>query len=139
MSTKHNKKRYQATPKPPHPIVATGRVSLLHYDDDEAALCAPKKGDMRASPSTPELHNGLTTGAYNATGFEGYFRLEIYSGDVWLPVVLQSVFPGREHYYSKHDRSIDVYALLVPMLAALQGRCFTRTYREHYTLEENDA
>ncbi len=138
MPTKHNKKRYQATPKPTHPIVISGRVFLMYQDDEDMEKAA--RGDLRLHPSTKELHD-VYQGSYDTTGFDGYFRVDVCSGKDWLPVILQSLFPGREHHFGKHECAIDVYEMIKPQLEALRGRTLERTYREHYELadEVSDA
>lgn len=133
MSTKRNKKRYQATPKPTHPIVLSGVVYLMYRDEElmERAM----KGDVLAYPSTKELHD-VYRGSYDVTGFDGYFRIDVYNGKEWLPVVLQSFFPGREHHFGKHECAIDVFEMLLPLLQGLNGRTVERKYREHYELAD---
>jgi hypothetical protein len=131
--TKHNKKRYQATLKPTHPIELSGRVFLMYRDEE--LMERADKGDLLAYPSTKELHD-VYQGSYDVTGFDGYFRIDVYNGKEWLPVVLQSLFPKREHYFGKHECAIDVYEMIVPILAEFKGRTVERKYREHYELAD---
>lgn len=136
MPTKHNKKRYQREEKPLKPIVLSGNV-FLEYVDDEA-LAKPAKGDVKMFASCKELHTTYL-GAYEYTGFVGYFKVDVFDGYDWKPVILSELFPGREHYFSKSECPIDTYRLCAEIIARLKGRSLKRTYREHYELMDEDS
>lgn len=129
---KRNKIRYQSKPKERKPIVMTGLV-LLQFRDDEAAEQAVR-GDLLIYPQNDALQT-TRMGEYEGTGFSGYFKIDVCDGKSWCPVVLNEVFPDREHHFGKSDRPIDVYALCLPLLVAMKGRNLLRIYREHYELE----
>lgn len=136
MPTKHNKKRYQAKAKPKKTLVLTGTVYLMFRDDGQYETMA-KSGDLLVYPSCEPLHT-VRQGEYDATGFVGYFKVDICDGRQWLPVLLNDIFDGREHHFSKYDCPSDVYALCEERLQSLTGRALERTYREHYSLVEAD-
>lgn len=130
---KRNKIRYQSRPKDRPSIVLTGKVYLRHRDEDE--IQGAVKGDLLAHPANDAL-NSHRLGEYDATGFSGYFRLDVFDGRTWQPVTLVEVFPGREHYFSKSECPIDTFALCESLLKQLAGRNLTRSYREHYELAD---
>ena len=130
---KRNKIRYQSKPKDKVTLVATGTLYLKYEDDD--AMDAAKKGDLLVFPCNDAL-NTTRQGDYGSTGFSGYFKVDIFEGNVWCPVLLTGVFPDKQHYFSKSECPIDTYNLCAETLLALAGRVFVRTYREHYELEE---
>lgn len=136
MPTKHNKKHYQAAPVRRVAIMLTGKNFLRYRDEEEIALA--EKGDTLFFPCSDAL-NGVHVGAYDRTGFAGYFKVDVYDGREWRPVILQSLFPGREHYFSKKECSIDTFNLCADIVTRLKGREVVRTYREHYGLEDADA
>lgn len=131
MPTKHNKKRYQREDKPKKLITLSGQI-FLAYEDDEA-IAAAKKGDIKCFASCRELHEQYQ-GAYEYTGFTGFFKLDVYDGYAWKPVVLSEIFPDREHYFTKSECPIDTYRICKEKLQALKGRQLMRTYREHFEL-----
>ena len=129
---KHNKIRYQIKEKPKATITLTG-VVLLQYVDDEAALHAGK-GDLLVYPQNEALHS-TRIGEYDSNGFSGYFKVDISDGKTWQPLLLNEIFQHRENHFGKSERPIDTYNLCSEILAALAGKTVTRTYREHYHLE----
>ncbi len=133
MGGKRNKIRYTSTPKPRIAIVLTGDIYLRYVDDDKIELA--RKGDLQVFPCNEALTT-VRQGDYRSTGFAGYFKVDVYDGKEWQPVILQEVFTGREHYFSKTECPIDTYAICHDVLKALAGRCLVRKYREHYELEE---
>ena len=130
---KRNKIRYQAKAKPKVSIVLTGKVYLKYVDDD--AIEVAKRGDMLVYPQNDAL-NSTRLGDYDATGFVGYFKVDVFEGNVWCPMHINDIFPQREHHFSKTECPIDTYHLCEEILCALAGRSLVRTYREHYELEE---
>lgn len=133
---KRNKIRYQSTPKTPVIIVASGNVYLLYVDDD--AIAAAQKGDMMVYPFNDAL-NSTALGAYDRTGFSGYFKVDICDGKKWCPVLVQEIFPDNMHYFSKKERPEDTYALCREILTGWAGKPFARTYREHYAPGSDEA
>lgn len=135
--SRKRKKTYQSEQKPQKLITITGEVGLLYVDQEQ--LKNPALGDLGVFPNCDELH--MDDGeSYYALGFNGYFRVDVWDGKKWCPVVLSEVFPGREHYFSKKDMPIDVYERCKDILLDLDGEKLLRTYREHYELfEEEDA
>lgn len=129
MPTKHNKKRYQSTPKPTKLLTLTGVVFLMYREEE----IDPKPGDLILFPSCDELHT-LRMGDYGNTGVSGYFKADIYDGKDWCPLLINDFFPDREHHFSKYERPIDTFALCEEKFIACKGTQVKRTYREHYTL-----
>ena len=127
---KKNKIRYTATPKIRAGITLTGNVYLQYRDEDKAESV---RGDLLVFAECKQLHTNYLA-EYERTGFTGYFRVDVYDGKDWQPVILNEIFEHREHHFSRTDRPIDTYTLCREMLAALKGRELTRTYREHYEL-----
>lgn len=129
---KRNKIRYQSKEKPKVSITLTGTVYLKYVDDE--AIETPLRGDLLVYPQNDAL-NSTRLGDYDSTGFVGYFKADVFEGNVWCPVLLTEIFLHREHHFSKTECPIDTYALCADILKALQGRTLTRTYREHYELD----
>jgi len=130
---KRNKIRYQSKQKDPVIITLTGNV-YLRYEDEEAIESA-HKGDLLVYPCNDAL-NSTRQGDYYSTGFSGYFKVDVFEGNVWCPIIMTTVFPANEHHFGKKECPIDTYRLCLDMLKALAGRRLTRTYREHYELED---
>jgi len=131
---KHNKVRYQSKPKARVAITLTG-VVFLQYADEEKMADA-KKGDLLLYPYNDALHTNRF-GEYEATGFTGYFKLDVHDGNTWKPVLLADIFTSQEHYFSKKERPLDTYNLCAELLRARAGQALTRTYREHYQPENS--
>ncbi len=130
------KKAYQSKDRPAKELVLTGNV-YLRYEDDEA-IASAVKGDVVVYPVNDSL-NGPRLGAYDETGFVGYFKAEVFDGASWCLVRLNEIFPNKEHHFSKKERPRDTYALCADILNALKGKTLLRTYREHYDLSEHAA
>lgn len=135
MPTKHNKKRYQRELKPQPKIELSGAVYLQYRDAEE--IEAAKKGDLQFMPCADALHT-TRQGDYWSTGIAGYFKLDVFDGKNWQPVILTSIFDHRENYFSKSECSIDTFELCAGIVRAIKGKELIRTYREHYTLHEAD-
>jgi hypothetical protein len=131
---KRNKIRYQSKPKDPVIITLTGNV-FLRYEDEEA-IDKAVRGDLLVYPCNDAL-NSNRQGDYTSTGFTGYFKVDVFEGNVWCPLILTTVFPGNEHHFGKKECPIDTYGLCAEILKAMAGRQLVRTYREHYELEED--
>lgn len=129
---KRNKVRYTASPKSRVAIVLNGNV-YLQYRDDELAQSV--KGDLLVFAECKQLHTNYLA-EYEQTGFTGYFKVDVFDGKDWQPVILNDIFDHHEHHFCKTERPIDTYNLCREMLQKLAGRSLTRTYREHYELEE---
>lgn len=129
MPTKHNKKRYTRNDKPKVLIACTGAVYLEYRDEEE--ISAAVKGDLKLFPSVEALRT-IHQGDYERTGFAGYFRVDVFDGRAWQPVLLSTLFPEREHYFSKSERPIDTFTLCAELLSAMQPLTLERRYREHY-------
>lgn len=123
---------YTATPKRRVEIVLTGNVYLQYVDDE--AVEQTKKGDLLAYAECKQLHTNYLA-QYGQTGFTGYFKVDVYDGAEWQPVILSGIFDAHEHHFSRTERPIDTYNLCRDLLTALSGRLLVRTYREHYELE----
>jgi hypothetical protein len=130
---KRNKVRYQVKSKPKVSIIITGTVYLKYIDDE--AIETPLRGDFLVYPQNDAL-NTTRQGDYESTGFSGYFKVDVFEGNVWCPVLLNDIFPDREHHFSKSECPIDTFQLCGETLVGLAGRSLVRTYREHYELEE---
>lgn len=128
---KRNKIRYQSKPKPAVEIALTGRVHLQFQDEE--ALAQAQKGDLMlyAKYETPAAYEEET---YYGVGKAGYFKVDVHDGKNWQPVLLNDIFPSREHHFSKKERPIDCYEICRGLLEKLQGKPLLRTYREHFTL-----
>lgn len=124
---------YTSEIKTPKTITLTGRI-FLQYRDDEAVE-SNMKGDLLVFAECKQLHTNHLA-EYGRTGFSGYFKVDVFDGDEWQPVVLNEIFTAHEHHFSKTERSIDTFGICHEILAALAGRQLSRTYREHYELIE---
>ena len=134
---KRNKIRYQSKPKDKVIITLTGAI-YLRYEDDEA-IEQPVKGDVMVYPYNDAL-NSTRQGDYYSTGFSGYFKVDVFEGNVWCLVLLNDIFPHQEHHFSKSECPIDTFNLCAEILRGLAGKRLVRTYREHYELDmEDDA
>jgi hypothetical protein len=130
---KRNKIRYQSKPKEKVRITLTGQV-YLRYEDEEA-IAQPKRGDLLVYPCNDAL-NTTRQGDYYATGFSGYFKVDVFEGNVWCAVIANSIFAGKENHFSKTECPIDTYELCVEKLRNMAGTALVRTYREHYIPED---
>lgn len=133
---KRNKIRYQAEKKPRIPLVLSGNVFLRYADED--AIEAAGKGDLQLFPNNDAL-NSTRLGEYESTGFSGYFKLDVYDGRNWQPVILTELFPGRENHFTKTERPLDTYHLCADMLSQHAGKALLRTYREHYIMGDEES
>lgn len=129
---KHNKLRYQVKPKTRVAITLTGGV-FLQYEHEEA-MASAGKGDLLLYPYNDAL-NTTRAGEYHATGFTGYFKVDVYDGRDWKPVIATEMFEDGEQHFAKKERPIDTYELCAARLRSFSGRTLVRTYREHYELE----
>ncbi len=127
---KRHKRRYQSAPVNTPKIILTGRVWLQYREEPEDQ---PEKGDMLVFPSAEAL-NTIRQGEYDSTGVAGYFKVDVWDGKQWCPIILDSLFDTKQHYFRKHECPIDTYELIAPLLKSYSGREIQRTYREHYTL-----
>jgi hypothetical protein len=127
---KHNKVRYKSKGNTFAPLVMTGKVFLRHRDEE--ALMLPEKGDLQIFLSTDTIAYNTNVGNYQAMGFEGYLKADVYDGKRWQPLSLEEFFPGREYYFGKRERPIDTFNLCLDVLQSTQGITLMRTYREHY-------
>ena len=132
---KKNKIRYVSKDKPKKLIEISGAIGLQYIDEEQ--LSSPAKGDLKLFPKCDELHEAYFA-QYDATGFSGYFKVDIWDGYKWCPVVLAEIFPRRDHYFSKKEMPIDCYHLCCDILLELKGQKLAKTYREHYELVETD-
>ncbi len=128
--SKRNKLRYQSRGNPYPPIIMTGTVLLRHQDEE--AIAQAVRGDLQIFLSTDSIARNLHVGNYEAVGFEGYLKADVFDGKGWRPLSLEEFFSHREYYFGKRDRPIDTYLLCLPLLQAAQGTELLRTYREHY-------
>lgn len=132
---KKNKIRYTAKDKPKKLITLSGVVGLQFVDDEQ--LDAAQKGDLALFPKCDAWPDAEDVD-YEATGVSGYFKVDMWDGHKWCPVVLAEIFTGKEHYFSKKERAIDCYAICQEILLDLAGKQLAKTYREHYELVEDD-
>jgi hypothetical protein len=133
---KRNKIRYQSKAKDKVCITLTGQV-YLQYEDEEAIEQA-RKGDLLVYPFDDAL-SSTRQGDYYATGFSGYFKVNVFEGNVWCLVLVNDIFPHSEHHFSKKECPIDTYRLCAKILRSLAGKTLVRSYREHYALEDSET
>lgn len=134
---KRNKIRYQSTPKEKKTLTLTGRV-FLKYEDEEEEIDRAVRGDLLVYPCH-ELDNILRQVGYRGRGHAGYFKLDVFEGNVWCLVLVNAIFPHREHHFSKTEYPIDTFARLGDILVGMEGRRLERSYREHYQPAEEGA
>lgn len=127
---KRNKIRYTSTPKNRAGIILSGNVYLQYRDEDIAETI---KGDLLVFAECKQLHTNFL-GEYERIGLTGYFKVDIYDGNDWKPVILNEIFEQRQHHFGRKDRPIDTYTLCHEILSGLKGKSLIRTYREHYEL-----
>lgn len=128
---KKNKIRYTAEQKIRPEITLTGNVYLQYRDDEEVEQ--NQRGDLLVYAECRQLHTNYFA-QYDATGFTGYFKVDVYDGKEWQAVILNEIFEHHEHHFSRTEKPIDTFNLCREMLTALKGRTLMRTYREHYEL-----
>ena len=129
---KRNKLRYQSQGNQYPTITLMGTIFLRHLEEDAIATAA--KGDILVYLSTDSLAYNTHVGDYEAMGYEGYLKADVFDGKRWKPMSLEEVFPKREHYFGKRERPIDTFNLCLSTLQSLQGTVLIRTYREHYRI-----
>jgi hypothetical protein len=132
---KRNKIRYQSEKKPRVLITLTGNVYLRFVDDE--AIEAAVKGDMQVFPNNDAL-NSTRLGEYDGIGFSGYFKVDVFDGRNWQPVIINDIFTDHENHFGKGERPIDTYVICEDVLKALAGQKLLRTYREHYELDDGE-
>lgn len=132
---KRNKKRYQVRERDDVLLTTSGRC-FLEYVDEEA-LEAPGKGDFKFFPSVEALQT-IYQGDYTRMGYAGYFRVDVWDGRSWCPVILTTLFEGHEHHFSKTERPLDTYALCKERVEARGVLTLRRTYREHWEVVEDE-
>ncbi len=130
MPTKHNKIRYRARSKP-RPVQTLSGTVYLQYRDDTVANFS--NGDLLLYPSVEALHT-FKRGEYDTVGYSGYFKIDVYDGKDWLPLLAQDFFTGREQYFSKTERPSDTFMVCANILKSFKGREVRMAYREHYRL-----
>ena len=127
---KRNKVRYVSKPKDRKTLVLTGKV-FLKYEDEDTDISTAVKGDLMCYPCY-ELDNIFSQIGYEKLGHAGYFKVDVFEGNVWCLVLINDFFPHKEHHFSKTERPIDTFQLIGGILVALEGTTLERTYREHY-------
>lgn len=130
---KRNKIRYQSKVQEKILITLTGKVYLRYDEEDELAMQSAAKGDLLAYPQNTAL-NSTRCGDYGSTGFSGYFKLDVFDGKNWQPLILNEFFLHNENHFSKSECPIDTYDYCVEILQGFIGKSVQRTYREHYEL-----
>lgn len=133
---KRNKVRYQSKPKDRKQVVLTGRV-FLKYEDEETEIDQAVKGDLLVYPCN-ELANVIADTGYRVKGLSGYFKVDVFEGNVWCLVLINDIFKHREHHFSKTEYPIDTFQLIGEILVGWEGKTLSRTYREHYQPLETD-
>lgn len=133
---KRNKIRYQSKPIRRITLILSGNVYLRYQDED--AINTPGKGDVMVYPYNEAL-NSVRQGDYYSTGFAGYFKVDVFDGKEWRLVLLNGIFPDHENHFSKTEQPIDTYRLCEEILKQMGGKTLLRTYREHYTTDEDAA
>lgn len=134
--SRKNKIRYHSKGNTYPAIALTGRVLLRHQDEE--AIAGASRGDMQIYLSTDALLGGRQ-GDYDAMGFEGYLKAEVFDGKGWRPLSLEEFFPGRDHYFGKRERPSDTFRFCLKKLQSLSGVQLMRTYREHYVKSQEEA
>ena len=132
---KRNKVRYTSAPKSKVTITLSGNVSLQYRDDEK--IDTTMKGDLLVYAECKQLHTNYFA-QYDRTGFTGYFKVDVYDGNAWQPLIITDIFTSHENHFSRTEKPADTYAICEEILKALTGRTLLRTYREHYELEEVD-
>ncbi len=132
---KRNKITYTSTPKQRSGITLNGNVYLQYRDEEKAESM---RGDLLLFAECKQLHTNFLA-EYERTGFTGYFKVDVFDGKDWQPVILNEIFEHHEHHFSRKDRPLDTFNLCHEMLVALKGKNLSRTYREHYELAEEPA
>lgn len=126
---------YKAKPIVKILLPLTGNIYLQYEDED--AIAAAVKGDLMLHPRCDALHT-TRQGDYFSTGMAGYFKIDVYDGREWRAVLINEIFPHREHHFSKTECPIDTYELCKEILATYAGKNLQRTYREHYFPEGSE-
>ena len=126
---KRNKIRYQSADKNRPTLILTGK-SHLRFRDAETPETL-KKGDAVFYPKTEKLPIEVEED-YHCLGWPGMFKVDVFDGYALKPIVMNDMFPEREHHFSKHELPIDVFTLCEGLWRAFKGVELVRTYREHY-------
>ncbi len=133
---KRNKVRYTSKPKDRKTVTLTGNVFLKHEDDD-VEISQAVKGDLLVYPCS-EIENIIVDTGYRTGGLAGYFKVDVFEGNVWCLVLINDIFPDGEHHFSKTEYPIDTFQLIGEILVGWAGKTLIRTYREHYQPLEAD-
>ncbi len=125
-----NKKRYQSKGNQYPTIKLTGRCFLLHHHHEyENSLQA---GDVMFYMYSDSSLRDRDNPGYEKTGGCGYIKADIYDGTSWHKLVMDDIFPDREHHFSKTERPLDTYLLCAEKIALMRGEVMQRGYRSHY-------
>lgn len=127
--SKSNKVRYKSRGNQFPTITMTGKVTTRTYEEEAQSY---EKGDLQVFLSTDSLPYNIHMGNFEAIGYEGYLKADVFDGKDWKPVSLEEFFPQREHYFGKRERPIDTYNMCLSVFENMKGIVLVRTYREHY-------
>lgn len=130
--SKANRIRYKSRGNQFPTITMTGNISMRPPEGEVDIPHA--KGDLQIYLSTDSRKYNPHVGDFEAIGFEGYLKAEIFDGKGWKPLSLEEFFPHRDHYFGKRERPLDTYNMCLPTLQNAKGTVLSRTYREHYRI-----
>ncbi len=116
----------------------TGRCFLLHAEEAETDQL--QRGDVLFYLHGDSSGRERDTPLYDLTGGAGYLKSMVYDGKEWQFLLMDQIFAGREHHYSKTERPLDTYAICKEIISRNVGEVMERKYRQHYEpIEKEEA
>jgi hypothetical protein len=124
------KKTYQTKGNQYPTLTLTGKSYLLHhYENGDQKL---EKGDTLFFLFADTIGRDQDNPRYEEIGGSGYLKAMVYDGREWQMLVMDDLFPGKEHHFGKKERPIDTYHVCQPLIEAAAGTVLQRLYRQHY-------
>lgn len=116
-------------------IVLTGNVYLSHFDD----IAKPLKGDILLCLNDEKELFTVIMNEYKCKGYKGYFKSKVFDGTEWRFLDNNDFFSDRINQFSKSEYPIYVYELCQERIIEFKGQKFFRTYREHYSILQEET
>lgn len=126
------KKRYKSKPNPHPPLFLTGRAYLKYWEAfrPDGAF---EVGDMEFFLFSDTMGREEDDPGYDHIGGSGYLKARVYDGKEWQPLVMDDLFPQRQHHFNKSEMPHDTFVVCKEYAETeLKGLKLQRGYRMHY-------
>lgn len=127
----HKRKvRYQSKGNQFPTLTLTGRSILLHHS--EITIEEVQKGDVLFYLHADTLGRDRDDPRYEVIGGAGYLKAMVFDGKDWQFMLMDDIFAGREHHFSKTEMPLDTFSVCEEVIAQQKGLEMQRKYRQHY-------